>query len=218
MALQDFIQALQEQDVIYSTPPQPAIRVIPPEDRCIKVIPPENPVLDTKPVVIKLKLKPKQSETNTVNTQSIQNNSQLDINTNTNLVLQPVSKPQEQIVVHEPVQNSESNIEILKYNIPVESKQEPVVQPTIEKPTENIIEPKDLTDEDLFNNTGTEYSKKSLWMEYFEKAKSSRKSNPIVDRMRVGRFTITPDNKVLLLPDYDIVGKDPDDVLKDKWF
>ena len=29
---------------------------------------------------------------------------------------------------------------------------------------------------------------------------------------------ITPDNKVLLLPDYDIVGKDPDAVLKDKWF
>ena len=45
-----------------------------------------------------------------------------------------------------------------------------------------------------------------------------KKTNPIVDRMKLGKFTITPDNKVLLLPDYDIVGKDPDDVLKDKWF
>ena len=46
----------------------------------------------------------------------------------------------------------------------------------------------------------------------------SKKANPIVNRMKIGKFTITPDNKVLLLPDYDIVGKDPDDVLKDKWF
>ena len=74
------------------------------------------------------------------------------------------------------------------------------------------------SDEEIFINTGTELSKKSIWMDYYEKAKRSRKSNPIVDRMKIGRFTITPDNKVLLLPDYDIVGKDPDDVLKDKWF
>lgn len=46
----------------------------------------------------------------------------------------------------------------------------------------------------------------------------SKKSNEVVNRMKLGRFTITPDNKVLLLPDYDIVGKDPDDVLSDKWF
>ena len=76
----------------------------------------------------------------------------------------------------------------------------------------------ELTDDEIFINTGTELSKKSIWMDYYEKAKRSRKSNPIVDRMKIGRFTITPDNKVLLLPDYDIVGKDPDDVLKDKWF
>lgn len=74
------------------------------------------------------------------------------------------------------------------------------------------------SDEEIFISTGTELSKKSLWMDYYEKAKRSRKSNPVADRMKLGRFTITPDNKVLLLPDYDIVGKDPDEVLKDKWF
>ena len=60
---------------------------------------------------------------------------------------------------------------------------------------------------EIFINTGTELSKKSIWIDYFYKAKHSRKSNPIVDRMKIGRFTITPDNKVLLLPDYNIVDK-----------
>ena len=55
-------------------------------------------------------------------------------------------------------------------------------------------------------------------MEYYEKAKRSRKDYEVTRKMKAGRFTITPDNKVLILPDYDVVGKDPDDILKDKWF
>ena len=29
---------------------------------------------------------------------------------------------------------------------------------------------------------------------------------------------ITPDDHIANLPNYDVVGKDPDDILKDKWF
>ena len=76
----------------------------------------------------------------------------------------------------------------------------------------------ELTEEELFIKSGTEYSKKELWLDYYAKAKSSTKKNPVVDRMKIGRFTITPDNKILILPDYDVVGKDPDDILKDSWF
>ena len=230
MALQDFIQALQEQDIVYSTPPKPSIRVIPPEDPCIKVIPPESKLLDTTPKVIKLKLNKKpvvQSENNQTN--SVPNTSD---QSKSKPILQPVSKPSSSQTTNNPVviQLDEDATPINVVQTEPKAQSEPKVQPTpivvhqptnipanpIEKPTS--VEPHKITADDIFNSTGTEFSKKNIWMEYYEKACNSRKSNPIVDRMKIGRFTITPDNKVLLLPDYDIVGKDPDDVLKDKWF
>lgn len=240
MALQDFIQSLQEQDIVYSTPPQPSIRVIPPENQCIKIIPPESAVLDPTPKVIKLKIKQKPAEsvapvqqTQLVQQQvlqPVQQKPQQSILQPVNREpdkpkLQPVSKPVEQIEQPQVVQQPQQQVQVQK---PIVQRQQEVI-PTYTPPDDEDIstvlqsdippqEPRELTDDDIFNSTGTEYSKKTLWMEYFEKAKNSRKSNPIVDRMKVGRFTITPDNKVLLLPDYDIVGKDPDDVLKDKWF
>lgn len=230
MALADFIQSLQEQDTVYSTPPQPSIRVIPPENQSIKVIPPETLAVEQPaPKVIKLKIKPKTEQP--VVQQPIME-TQVINKPVSNTILQPVNKtndapvvaaqPQETIPKYVPTSASTPQPKLQ----PVSTQ--PVQQPTVQtqvvqQPQQEYIpqtetKPTQITDEDIFNSTGTEYSKKSIWLEYFEKAKTSRKSNPIVDRMRVGRFTITPDNKVLLLPDYDIVGKDPDDVLKDKWF
>lgn len=230
MALQDFIQSLQEQDIVYSTPPQPSIRVIPPENQCIKVIPPESPVLEPTPKVIKLKIKQKpveQTPAQTVVQPQVQQPILRPVTHEPEQPkLQPVSRPVEQSQVHPVVQQTEPKI--VQQPIHQAVQQTQAVIPKYTPPEDDDIssvlqsdvpqEPRELTDDDIFNSTGTEYSKKTLWMEYFEKAKNSRKSNPIVDRMKVGRFTITPDNKVLLLPDYDIVGKDPDDVLKDKWF
>lgn len=232
MALQDFIQALQEQDVVYSTPPQPSIRVIPPENQCIKIIPPESAVLDPAPKVIKLKIKQKPAEpavpvqqTQPVQQQVLQPVQQKPQQS----ILQPVNrepeKPKLQPVEEKPVQQPQPQVQVQKPTVQNRQEVVPKYTPPDDDDISTVLqsdippqEPKELTDDDIFNSTGTEYSKKTLWMEYFEKAKNSRKSNPIVDRMKVGRFTITPDNKVLLLPDYDIVGKDPDDVLKDKWF
>lgn len=228
MALADFIQSLQEQDVVYSTPPQPSIRVIPPENQSIKIIPPESLNIEPPtPKVIKLKIKPKikteepkpiqQEPINEALTQNITQNKQQNINEpiiqqKSHSILKQVSNTQ--TTENKPVV-TQTQKEIPKYvpqNIPNTHKTETL------NSTNTTQEKTQLTDEELFTSTGTEYSKKEIWFSYYEKAKHSRKSNPIVDRMKIGRFTITPDNKVLLLPDYDIVGKDPDDVLKDKWF
>lgn len=237
MALADFIQALQEQEVVYSEPPKSSIRVIPPEKQSLRVLPPEtsndikveNPHVSTNnvstasPKTIKLKIKLKQVESPTQSASTF-NNTQIETNK------QQISKP----IEHNSVEQIEKpKVEVSK---PIESDMSKntskvsnsIIEPNIKKlepevvisqePSQIVEKPKELTDEDIFNSTGTEYSKKELWFNYFAQAKNSRKKNPIVDRMKVGRFTITPDNKVLLLPDYDIVGKDPDDVLKDKWF
>lgn len=228
MALADFIQSLQEQDVVYSTPPQPSIRVIPPENQSIKIIPPESLNIEPPtPKVIKLKIKPKikteepkpiqQEPINEALNQNITQNKQQNINEpiiqqKSHSILKQVSNTQ--TTENKPVV-TQTQKEIPKYvpqNIPNTHKTETL------NSTNTTQEKTQLTDEELFTSTGTEYSKKEIWFSYYEKAKHSRKSNPIVDRMKIGRFTITPDNKVLLLPDYDIVGKDPDDVLKDKWF
>lgn len=248
MALADFIQSLQEQDTVYSTPPQPSIRVIPPEKQNIKVIPPETLAVEQPtPKVIKLKIKPKTPVTTqqpavTQSPQPVAQQPQVaqpklqPVQPQVNSTLKTVSKPAQQSIL-QPVNNTHSSgnqiptvqqmqPEIPKYvpnDMPQTSQPKPQVQQKVETHVQHpdpqpIVEKVPMTNEDIFYSTGTEESKKALWLDYFEKAKTSRKSNPIVDRMKVGRFTITPDNKVLLLPDYDIVGKDPDDVLKDKWF
>ena len=194
MALSDFIKALQQDDVVFSEPEKPSIRVIPPEKPQITVIPPDSYMQqpkepEVKPKVIKFKLNFK--------------------NQNTSTQEQKTTIEDKPVVNEQPIQKTDV----------IEPKVEQPIEPKVEhQVVEQPVAYKEPTDEELFNNTGTEYSKKAIWMDYFNQAKNSRKKNPIVDRMKVGRFTITPDNKVLLLPDYDIVGKDPDDVLKDKWF
>lgn len=194
MSLLAFMQELQEQDngIIYSQAPEPTIKIIPPEKPVTQIIPPETE--EKKPVTIKFKINKKTVEINNG--------------------VQTQSKEQEVHIQKPPVQQQTQSQPIQQQ---VQPKVQPQVQQQVEKPQVDTS-PKELSDEEMFNLTGTEYSKKALWLEYYEQAKRSRKNNPVADRMKKGRFTITPDNKVLLLPDYDVVGKDPDDVLKDKWF
>jgi hypothetical protein len=194
MGLVDFMQQLQDQDadIIYSEEPDQAIRVIPPEkDSVIKVIPPTEDVITTQPIKIKLKI-----------TQPIQRNISSNTTTNTTNNI--------------PIINISS-----KNTQPVEEKSKvdtvPVEQVSNNSSEETVTQVM-TTEEELFIKSGTESSKKSIWFEYYNRAKSSRKRNIIVEKMKIGRFTITPDNKVLILPDYDVVNKDPDDILKDKWF
>ena len=210
MALSDFIQNLQETDIVYSTPSQaapfkvdnaPQVNTVP----SIKVIPPEDNVLEKpSPMVIKLNIKKPIVQ-------------KLPPNNNMNVVdseagNKDVSQPNQPITpVVTPVVTSQS---VKPISNPISESVVDNTTPVSVTNNTTIV----ITEDELFTNSGTELGKKQIWMEYYIKAKTSRKSNPIVDRMKIGRFTITPDNKVLLLPDYDIVGKDPDDVLKDKWF
>lgn len=189
MSLADFMKQLQDQDITFSEVPEQPVRVIPPEQTTVRVIVPEIPQVN-KPTKIKLNLTPPSS---------------------TPAVPRPVAQPVQPVaprpVVPQPVATPQ----------PV---QQPVVSTPV-KPTQTVVSTgsmTQLTDEELFIKSGTEDSKKAIWFEYLEKARTSTKKNQIVDKMKIGRFTITPDNKFLILPDYDVVGKDPDDILKDSWF
>jgi preprotein translocase subunit SecD len=258
MALADFIQALQEEDVVYSEPRQPSIRVIPPDEAQYKNTEPKSEDQE-QPTTIRLKIKKKQVESaiqpvssstsSEVPSSKMQPTSEKPKPTTlkiTRRIEKPTAEPPKPVIkLASPKPEAQTEPQVVKptnTESKVKSVQPPVVEkpatvvekPTakvevVETPTEPVVEvdeksaqvtkvEKELSDEEIFLSTGTELSKRDIWFEYFAKAKTSRKKNPIVDRMKVGRFTITPDNKVLLLPDYDIVGKDPDDVLKDKWF
>ena len=202
MSLADFMRDLQSQDGgIYSEVPEQPVRVIPPEQTSVRVIAPET-APQNKPVKIKLKLNPPASPDVKPTVQAVKT--------------QPIVQTQ----VVQPVQ-PKPQVSQNVINTSVAPQPDQIVKQAI---VNNLAEPpkvdtnKELTDEELFIKSGTEDSKKALWMDYFSQAKASKKHNPIVDRMRVGRFTITPDNKVLILPDYDVVNKDPDDILKSSWF
>lgn len=199
MSLADFMQKLQEQDdsdVIYSEAPEQTIKVIPPEKPSMRIIPPESIIENKPPVKIKLKINQKTlvAYKNSTNTQ-VENKPE------------PTLKP----VSGQSVNISQPTIEQTTEEIKPKVAVQPETRPTVETTT---VESSLNDDETLFINSGTESSKKQIWMEYYNKAKTSRKKNIIVDKMKAGRFTITPDNKVLILPDYDVVNKDPDDILK----
>lgn len=191
MALQDFIKKLKEQDdsdVVYSKPPEQTIKIIPPEKPTSTIeIPTEN------------------------------------IKTNVTKVIPPdnPAEPEHKPTVIRFKLNSSKANQQKVVNVPVQSqpvKTTPIIQP---KPSTN--EPvkqqsrKEVDTESLFLRSGTEMNKRALWYEYYEKAKVSKKQNSVVERMKLGKFAITQDDKVLILPDYDLSGKSTSDILQDKW-
>lgn len=214
MSLVEFMQQLQDQDnLVFSEAPEPSIKVIPPEKPIYtKVIPPEG-ISSKPPTKIKLNINKKTVEVDNKELQSLNNT----VDNKHQILKSPPKQNDSNIIKQQPKQQDFQNNN--QQQIVNNSQQVNNDNTTTKQQTQQIKQQnQQLSDEALFINTGTEISKKNIWLEYYHKAKSSRKSNPIVARMKLGRFTITPDNKVLLLPDYDIVGKDPDDVLKDKWF
>lgn len=194
MGLVDFMQKLQEQDsdIIYSEKPEQNIKIIPPEKSSvgIKIIPPEETIVQQS-VKIKLKLKNPQQRVNTKEETKTET---------TQTIESPSIEQSKPVPIEQPKQEQPKEI------------------PTkVEKSEVIVPKPEDLSIDTMFMNSGTEISKKSIWVEQYQKAKASRKQNDIVSRMKLGKFTITPDNKVFILPDYDVVNKDPDDILKEHW-
>lgn len=247
MGLAEFMQLLQEQsdssDLIFSQEPDPVTKVIPPSSSpVIKAILPEEqeepqtiaqPQVQPVPVQMQSQIQQEQqvqqTQTNakpkiqlklklnnkTINLSQLkpQNTQPTEQVTTSSQQVSPVppnqDTPTRTIIQPEQIQN----VQILQQE--QEVKQVPQIEKSNQQQAlESSID--ELTQ--LFINSGTESSKKAMWTEYYQKAKSSRKQNPIVERMKLGKFMITFDNKVLILPDYDVVHKDPDDILKDHWF
>lgn len=192
MSLADFMKQLQDQDasgIVYSEVPEQPVRVIPPEQTSVKIIAPISQSIPKTSTKIKLKLERPQP----AQEQSI--------------TYRPIEKPN----VVEPV------VDLVQPIVQQPAKPRPQV---INKPEISTPPPvqRDETPEELFLKSKTEISKKDKWIEAYARAQDSKKHNPYADRIRAGRFTILPDDSILALPDYDVMGKDPDKVLRDKWF
>lgn len=211
MALQDFIQKLKEQDdsdVIYSKEPEHSIQIIPPEKTSssitlekpkpsLKIIPPSDEHED-KPKTIKFKL-------NVVNSSKVVEAEVQTAQSTTMLRQPPVDEQPAKSILQKPSQP-------VQKEQPKEQPKPLTQKPTIpQKPTEEQIV------EELFLKSGTSMAKRALWYEYYEKAKISRKKNSIVERMKQGKFAITVDNQVLILPDYNIQHKSSSQLLSEKW-
>mgnify|MGYP000894494981 CR=1 FL=1 len=116
----------------------------------------------------------------------------------------------------------------IKLNInKVDKKEEventPVEQPKTkedfrvkEKPKE--IASNELSEEELFIKSETSLSKKSVWIEYYNKAKNSKKDNAVTDKLKRGRFRILDDGSFIILPDLDTYQKSSTTLLEESWF
>ena len=192
MSLADFMKQLQDQDasgIVYSEVPEQPVRVIPPEQTSVKIIAPISQSIPKTPTKIKLKLERPQP----AQEQSI--------------TYRPIEKPK----VVEPV------VDLVQPIVQQPDKPRPQIINKPEISTSPLVQ-RDETPEELFLKSKTEISKKDKWIEAYARAQASKKHNPYADRIRAGRFTILPDDSILALPDYDVMGKDPDKVLRDKWF
>jgi len=212
MSLVDFMQELQTQDIVFSTPPEPSIQVIPPEKAVTKVIPPEDTDDEVKkPTVIKLKIKQTSVSVNTKPNPSGEENTNTTPQTSSIQAESspPPAPPPVEVPVAEKTVESTPDV-----SIPSTPSETAVIK---QQPVEDDM-PKMSEEDELFLKSGTEISKKPKWIEVYRQAKASRKVNPYVDRCKIGKFIITDTNEVLILPDYNVVGKDPDAILRDKWF
>lgn len=189
MALDAFIakiMAEDEQGVVYSTPPEDPIQVLPPASSEVpkKSIPQTAPIkvivpqADSEVKVIKFKLNrtPQEPEPQKETVTS-------EVKLPPKQVVSPPSKP----VVKEPI------------------------------PTEKVKISTPSEDEVLFVQSETSLDKKELWLEFYEKAKKSKKNNYLTDKMRRGRFTINSQNELIVLSDYVTSGMSVKDILNDQW-
>ena len=213
MALQDFIRKLEEQDdtdVIYSKSTQNNIRVIPPvnmNSKYSKSIIPE--VHEEKiQIMVPTESKPKVLKFKISSFESIDD--YLDMSEIKQTKIKPKSPASS---TKRPIA---SQAKPKQETMP--QKQEQVKkQPPVEVAPKPHVETEEERLERWFIMSDTSPHKKAKWFEYYYKAKESRKINSVVERVRAGRFMIADDDQVILLPDYDIHGKNANDILKDKW-
>ena len=193
MALENFLKKLTEVDeseVIHSPSIKETFTIIPPEDSPVEV----EVALSNNNIPPTEKPKPKIPF-------------RLNYAPIEQPIQQPTPKPIQQPVIQQPIVQTPPVIQ----NTPKITEVQQPVKPQEEKVTEEALA------EELFKRSGTSLSKKSVWVDYYEKGKSSRKQNSVAMAVKQGRFAITDDNTILILPEYDWYGKSTADILHDKW-
>ena len=192
MSLKDFMQKLQEQDesdVVYSQKPEDEVRILPPvkNKEHVEVI-----KKDEKTDQIKV-IPPKKEEENKVVKpfRFVSNPEKPKITFNFNLV--PEKKKEE------PKKE--------------EVRQEEKVVPKQEDKQLSEFEKREL----LFKKSGTPEVKKASWLEVYTKAQASKARNITSDTIREGRFYVSMNDEITLLPKYDCASKTVEEMLDDKW-
>lgn len=133
-----------------------------------------------------------------------------------------------QVEVEKPKTKSKPEKKTIKLNISKVDKKEEVKNTPIERPKSKEDfrvkeEPKEivsneLSEEELFIKSETSLSKKPVWMEYYNKAKNSKKDNAVTDKLKRGRFRILDDGSFIILPDLDTYQKSSTTLLEESWF
>ena len=203
--LEEFMKKLKEQDddTIFSTPPEENIQVIPPEksSQTIQVDEPKD-----KPEPLKV-IPPETEKPKSYN---------FKINVKKEPVKQEIKHAEKQpaVIISKPPEKQVEQQEIIK------PKQE---SNTVSKPIENKPQVKSQAELDkeyaemLFTQSGTSLHMKAKWLEQFDKAKKSTKSNYVVDKMKRGKFMLNNDGQLLFLPEHETYGKSSGDLLTEHW-
>lgn len=192
MSLKDFMQKLQEQDesdVVYSQKPEDEVRILPPvkNKEHVEVI-----KKDEKTDQIKVIPPKKEEENKVVNPfRFVSNPEKPKITFNFNLV--PEKKKEE------PKKE--------------EVRQEEKVVPKQEDKQLSEFEKREL----LFKKSGTPEIKKTTWLEVYTKAQASKARNITSDTIREGRFYVSMNDEIALLPKYDCASKTVEEIFDDKW-
>lgn len=201
-SLQDFMQELREKDdsdVVYSAKPEDEVRILPPIKNKEQV---EVIKKDEKTEQIKV-IPPHKEEKKEVNPVSFGNVKVEKKEEKPIITFRFVGKPKQEAPKQEPVKQQEVQKEV------VENK------PQKQEETRELseFEKKYL----LFKKSGTPETKKEVWFEILNKALASKSRNYTSDTIRAGRFYISANDEILLLPKYDFNNKSVEDVLNDKW-
>ena len=201
-SLQDFMQELREKDdsdVVYSAKPEDEVRILPPIKNKEQV---EVIKKDEKTEQIKV-IPPHKEEKKEVKPVSFGNVKVEKKEENPIITFRFVGKPKQEVPKQELVKQQEVQKEV------VESK------PQKQEETRELseFEKKYL----LFKRSGTPENKKEVWFEILNKALASKTRNYTSDAIRSGRFYISANDEILLLPKYDFNNKSVEDVLNDKW-
>ena len=202
-SLQDFMQELREKDdsdVVYSAKPEDEVRILPPIKNKEQV---EVIKKDEKTEQIKV-IPPHKEEKKEVKPVSF-GNVKVDNKKEEKPIItfRFVGKPKQEQPKQEQVKPQEVQKEV--------AENKPQKQEETRELSE--FEKKYL----LFKRSGTPENKKEVWFEILNKALASKTRNYTSDAIRSGRFYISANDEILLLPKYDFNNKSVEDVLNDKW-